>query len=45
MCMRYDPATGRYGLRVVRVLQAGAVATVLALSFLILRLRRRKETA
>lgn len=42
LCLQYDPATGRYGPAVTRILQAFAVATVLALGLLIRRLSRRR---
>jgi len=34
-CYHYDPATGRYGLLIMRVLQLAAVATLLALALLV----------
>lgn len=40
MCCDYDPATGRYGVVVGRVMQVLGVATVLALTALVLFLRR-----
>jgi protein SCO1 len=40
MCCDYDPATGRYGMVVGRVMQVLGVTTVLALSALVLFLRR-----
>lgn len=40
-CYRYDPATGRYGLSVLRLLRAGAVATAVALAAAIALLARR----
>ena len=42
-CYHYDPATGKYGAAVLRMVRVGAVATVLVfLSFLTVSLRREK---
>lgn len=45
-CFHYDPATGRYGLLIMRVLQLGAILTVLFLGLFIgLMLWREKHMA
>lgn len=41
LCMRYDPATGKYTLAVNRLLKAAAGATLLGLAFLVYRLSRK----
>jgi protein SCO1 len=42
-CYHYDPATGKYGAAVLRLVRLGAIATVLAfLSFLAVSLRRER---
>jgi protein SCO1/2 len=44
-CFHYDPATGKYGLVIMRVIQIAGVVTVLALgSFMALMLRRERES-
>jgi protein SCO1/2 len=43
LCMRYDTATGRYGLAVTRILQVAALATLLGLGLLVVRLSRRRR--
>ena len=44
-CYHYDPATGRYGLAIMRAVRAGGVATVLSLaSFVVVMLRREKKS-
>jgi protein SCO1/2 len=40
-CYHYDPATGKYGAIISRVLQISAAATILVLSILIAVLFRR----
>jgi protein SCO1/2 len=40
-CYHYDPATGRYGPVVMRIMRLGGVATVLGVGALLLVLRRR----
>jgi len=40
-CFMYDPATGKYGLAIMRVLQVMGIATVLTLGALIFVLSRR----
>jgi protein SCO1/2 len=40
-CYHYDPATGRYGPVVMRIIRLGGVATVLGVGALLLVLRRR----
>ena len=40
-CYHYDPATGRYGPAVMRIMRLGGVATVLGVGALLLILRRR----
>src|SRR5688572_9997411 len=45
-CYHYDPATGKYGAAVLRMVRIAGVATVLAfLSFLTISLRREKAAA
>jgi protein SCO1 len=44
-CYHYDPATGKYGALVMRVVRLGGVATLLALGGLVLVLRRRDAVA
>lgn len=41
LCFHYNPATGRYGLVITRVIQAGGIGTVLLLGVLMLRLNRK----
>jgi protein SCO1/2 len=42
-CYHYDPATGRYGASVLRLVRLGGIATVLAfLSFLTVSIRRER---
>jgi protein SCO1/2 len=40
-CYHYDPATGRYGPAVMRIMRLGGAATVLGIGALLLVLRRR----
>lgn len=35
VCMKYDPHSGQYSLAVIRLVQAGAVVTIIALAFII----------
>ena len=45
LCYHYDPATGKYGLMVTRLLQAGGILTLAAMGtfwFVMLRRERRK---
>jgi len=42
MCCDYDPATGRYGVVVTRLMQILGLGTLLALAALVLFLRRRE---
>lgn len=43
-CFHYDPTSGKYGLAISRVLQAGGVITLVALgSFVLFSLRREKR--
>ena len=44
-CYHYDPLTGRYGPRIIRVLQAAGVLTLAGLAALVLGLRRGAGTA
>jgi protein SCO1/2 len=48
-CFRYDPSTGRYGLIIGRVLQAGGVLTMLVvaslITFYLVRERRQSRLA
>jgi protein SCO1/2 len=43
-CYHYDPATGRYGAIISRILQLSAAATILVLGGLLLILFRRGPT-
>jgi protein SCO1/2 len=40
-CYHYDPATGKYGARVMNIMRVGGVITVIAIFALLLTLRRR----
>ena len=42
-CYHYDPATGKYGAVVMRLVRIGGVATVLALGGFIVVMRRRES--
>jgi protein SCO1/2 len=43
-CYHYDPATGKYGAAVLRLVRLGGIATVLAfLSFLAINIRRERR--
>jgi protein SCO1/2 len=43
-CYHYDPSTGKYGAAVLRLVQLGGIATILAfLSFLTVSLRRDRQ--
>jgi protein SCO1/2 len=43
-CYHYDPATGKYGAAVLRLVRAGGIATVLVfLAFLAVNLRRERH--
>lgn len=42
-CYHYDPATGKYGLLISRVIKAAGLATVLAIGALIFALGRREH--
>jgi len=44
-CYQYDPATGRYGAAIMRVVRAGGVATVLAIAGFIIAMLRRERAA
>lgn len=47
LCFHYNPATGRYGLMITRIVQAAGIGTVVALAGLmhhLNRLARRRET-
>jgi protein SCO1/2 len=44
-CYQYDPAMGRYGAAVMRLLRAASVLTVLALSGFVLLMLRRERLA
>jgi cytochrome c oxidase subunit II len=44
-CYHYDPATGKYGLIIMRLLRAGAVLTLVALAAFFLFARRRSGTS
>jgi len=43
-CYHYDPASGKYGLLVTRVIRSAGIATVLALSIFIVVMLRREAT-
>ncbi len=43
-CYHYDPATGKYGARVMNLMRAGGVVTLAALVGMLLMLRRRDRT-
>lgn len=44
MCFHYDPLTGRYGLAIYRLIQAGGIATVVGLlSYIAVMLRRERR--
>jgi protein SCO1/2 len=45
LCFHYNPATGKYGLVVTRVIQFGGISTVLALGSLITLMIRREHSA
>jgi len=43
-CYRYDPATGRYGLAIMRAVRIGGIVTLVALSsFILLAVRRERR--
>jgi protein SCO1 len=42
-CYHYDPATGKYGLLISRVIKAGGLLTVLAIGILVLALSRNEH--
>ncbi len=44
-CYHYDPATGKYGLVLMRVLRLAGVVTVVCIGGFILILRRREKRA
>jgi protein SCO1 len=45
-CYHYDPATGKYGVAILRAVRIGGVLTVAAfLTFLFVSLRREREAA
>ena len=45
-CYHYDPATGKYGASVLRMVRLGGILTVVAfLSFLTISLRRDRRAA
>lgn len=44
-CYHYDPATGKYGLLITRVIKAAGLATILAIGTLIFVLGRREHYA
>ena len=46
LCYHYDPVTGKYGARVLALVRAGGIATVLAfLAFLAVSVRRERASA
>jgi len=42
-CYHYDPATGKYGARIMRVMQVGGVVTLFGIVALLFTLRRRSN--
>jgi protein SCO1/2 len=44
-CCRYDPATGKYGVIISRLLQIAGLITVLSIAGLILALSRGRQLA
>lgn len=44
LCFHYDPATGKYGLVITRVIQVAGLGTVLSLAAMIFVLKRRDKT-
>jgi len=44
-CCRYDPATGKYGVVIARLLQMAGLITVVSLAGLILSLSRSRKPA
>ena len=44
-CYHYDPMTGRYGPRILRILQAAGVLTIAGLAALVLGMSRREPAA
>jgi protein SCO1 len=46
LCYKYDPMTGRYGFAIMRSLQAGGIATMLALGgYIVIKLVRERRSA
>jgi protein SCO1/2 len=43
-CYHYDPATGKYGLSVLRVMRLGGIATLLGMGILLFVFLRRDKT-
>jgi hypothetical protein len=35
VCMKYDPHSGQYSIAVIRLVQVGAIITIIALAFII----------
>jgi protein SCO1/2 len=44
-CFHYDPATGKYGARIMNIVQAGGIVTLIGMVGMFLVLRRRVRTA
>ena len=45
-CYHYDPARGRYGVAIMRLIRAGGAATVLALgAFIFIMVRKEKQAS
>jgi protein SCO1/2 len=40
-CYHYDPTTGKYGARIMRVMQVGGIVTLFGIVALLFALRRR----
>ena len=43
-CFHYDPATGKYGAAVMRIMRVAGVVTLVAIAGLLLALRRRRSS-
>jgi len=42
-CFHYDPATGKYGLSILRVMRLGGIATLIGLSAMLFVFWRRSK--
>ena len=43
LCYHYDPTTGRYGVRILTILQLGGLATLIGVAALVIWLQKRKD--